>query len=506
MNNLIEIANYYINEELYWTSLLIGQYLPKSNKSYFIVIKSLYGLGFYKKIQHIIEGNKNLLNYHEIKMLYLKSGHKTSIESIEHIDLSNKGSFDISRKSLELYYQAYFAKEKLRKKLFIDSFRKDNNNLEALIYLFKESSCTLNEIKHYVEQIKIKELKDAMNCLINCEFDLENICNPLIIFSYSLKIIFSSQEVPSRTMFNKLFKISSQNMDFFINSEFIYSSLGLYYIYKNKFKEASNYLLKAVRKNKMYGIGHLYLGLSHSLLKETESALISLNNAYYIMDVSYLPSYYLAYEYQVMNNIGKATYFYKQSLGLIETECLNLYDSETDYIVKIPVRDESVQDHAEHLQLEKSTVKKLKSYRENNDISKLDQKSFHVICGFIYFLMYNEEYDKAVKYLDLFKIENHLNVFLFLFNGNLTDANDSLDKCKKDVINFAVKGYLYHLVDQFNEAIKQYEICMTFRRNQVVENLMAMSIDNLAGVNPNKAFNYSTALFETLKYKNRIIF
>lgn len=478
MQRLIELAHSYIHYELYWSALCVGQYLlpSSSTNALYVVIRSLHGLGFYKRIQSIIGTRPDLLRYHEIRLIYIKSGFecpKDSSESMSFPDL-----LPVNRKSLELFYSALFKKESLRKKLFIDSFQADKTNIEPVVYLYKESLCNHREVALYVHQIEDFELRSALASLINCQFGPEHIVCPLGIFSMSLSCQVADHVEASgllgtvkKCSLEELFRISTRNLEQFSECEFTYFSLGLYYLYKERFREALRCFYRSFDINEEYGMGYLYAGISHSFLKETESAVRILNTAYTIMGSSYLPSYYLAYEYQLMNNLGKTKYYYRNCLNIIEHD-----------------------DGKPH------TCKKAKTDR------CYSKEAMSVICGFIYCLIYNEEYEEAMQYIKSYNVKNLLKVFCLLFNGMFDDARKALETCGRDSAYYASKGYLYHLVDDFDPSIREYEKSLSLSKNQVVEDLLAMAAANLAGTKPNKAFDYSNCLFETLEYKNRIVF
>jgi len=599
MHKTFELACSYMDLEFYWSSLLIGQFTSESLESYYIIIRSLHGLKFYKKIQNLIERSPHLLSYYEINIIYVKSGFETTIEPTisildqsaaglpasctktastsnlphdnTHSEPSKNSSGDaIKRKSLELFYKAKFKRSNLRKKYFIDSFTADTCNIESLIYLYKESLCMRYELLFYISQIPIEEIRDIMNALINNNFDMDCIYCPLLLFSYSLNIIHGSEKNLSFSLAN-IFRISTKMSGQFSSCEFIYSSLGLYYIYKGKYKEALRCFHKSIEINEEYGVGYLYLGVAYSFLKETEPSIRALDISSSIMDSSYLPSYYLAYEYQLMNNLSKAKYHYKNCLELIETELDGNFENDTNYLVRSKIRrpshdvsmdnfviNDSTSFLSEHDASTDSSKIGTSEYMKNCDLvlnlrnnvkrdnailrdsksknvkkeavfdNKFDQslskkiklssektscvlikensQANRLICGYVYCLLYHEEYVEAQRLLETYQPDNFLGVFYFLFNGMLDDSKRMLEKCKNNSLYHAVKGYLHHLVDEFDLSIKEYETSLSLAKNQVVENLISMAIENLAGTKPNKAFDYSNSLFETLEYKSRTLF
>lgn len=479
MLKLSDFACSYVHHELYWSALCIAQHsLPSfSSHGLYIAIRSLHGLGFHKKIQSIIDSHPDLLRYHEVRLIYIKSGFDCPGDSSESIELPKCQSID--RKSLELFHNALFKKEGLRKKLLVDSFLTDKTNVEPIIYLYKESLCTPQEIVLYVQQVENSELKSMMTSLVGGILDADDIMCPLVIYSMSLScqmLGYNHQETSSligittSSRLEELFRISAKNLDMLSESEFIYFAIGLYYLHKGRCKQALRCFYRSFEINKEYGMGYLYAGISHSFLKETESAVRVLNMAFSIMRYSYLPSYYLAYEYQLMNNLGKTKYYYKNCIDIIE------HDSNR-FVVKKARKDCSY-----------------------------TREEMSIIHGFIYCLIYNEEYEEAMQCIKCYNVENLLKVFCLLFNGMFDEAGKALDVCERNSAYHATRGYLYHLVDDFDPSIREYEKCLLQSKSQVIEDLLSMAVANLAGTRPNKAFDYSNCLFETLEYKSRIMF
>lgn len=529
MANLINYAFYFLKKEMYLSSLMIAQYLPESTEMFYIIIKALNELKFYKKIKSIIDKNQNLLKIREIKLLYLKSGFDTDVEPVDTMSLESvsQGTITtdeiISLKSFELMYKALNKKENLRKKLLIDSIMIESNNIEAIIYLYKESLCNRNEIFHYVNLIKDEGLKTAFLNILNGEYKNEIYC-PLLFYSFS-------QLIGQKISIDDLYRCAILNFELFGGCEFVHYCLGLFYLKKEKYADSLRNLYKSFEICKEFGPAYLYAGVSHSCLKETESAVRILNVAYSIMSSSILPAYYLAYEYQTMNNIRKAKYYYKISLEMIESFARNEY-SEPGYLIKYSPNILKGHNYGINVDGQSSFI--ISSLKDNNLIANtsitdnfsfisdnvkrhrliddkpllLDKNSdiYFIICSYIYCLIYYENYNEALSFIDHYGIHNPLKVFCLLFNGLVEDSKSNLESCQKNKLYYALKGFLCHLMDDFEGCILEYEKSLALSRNQVVESLFFMALDNLSAVRSNKAFDYSNCLFETMEYKNRKIF
>lgn len=476
MNESTKYSLMFLKSELYWSSLLVSQH-SNTVEDHYINIKSLYHLGFNKAIWPIIENRPSLLEYKEIKLLYVKSGKESTLVAEKSINVTE--SMQLNTVSVELFFNALSKKEYLRKKLFIESFENDKNNLEPLIYLFKESLCNFNEMRILMSRIQSELLR---NILMNLVF-IENIPtnpSPLTIHSLVYKIIDStgptqhckSISYPNHSI-TSLFDLAVKNLESFNSSESIFLGMGVYYLKKNRLKEALKCFYKAVEINIHSGISFLFAGIAHSLLKETEYAVKQLSNAYSIMESSYVPSYYLALEYQLMNNTQKAKHYFRKSIYIM-TSSGNSVDIQP--------------------------MKKYKSEEKSN--IKID---FRVVHSFIYCLIYSEDYEEAMKFIEMYNITNILKCFCFLFTGMIPEASAALEECKKDAGYYAVKGFICHLMDDMKNAISNYEKSLEHSFNGVVEKLMWMGYENIEDIRPNKAFDYSNCLFESLGFNDRFI-
>lgn len=472
MDEITKFGLIFSNHELYWSSLLVAQE-KATTLSYddsFFMFNSLFHLGFYKKLQQLIELDTKLLKAREIKLLYIKSGKVSTVPSTHTIQTRAPVQLDYA--SIELFFSALTKKETLRKQQFIESFQKDKRNIEPLIYLYKESLASMRELCALIEKISIPCLKELMKLLISGSMSTDTVICPLAIFSKTHKILFEDEMAGDC---GALFGTCARNLDFFNNCEFLYQGMGMYYLEKDKYKEALNCFYKAIELNKHFGVGYFLAGICHSRLKETEYAVKLQNNAYSILSSSYLPAYTLAYEYQIMNNIPKAKHYYRR--------CIELMD-DTEVLSDLP--------------LNKKHRLMICNPTGHHSVDS------RVIYSFIHCLIYNEEYEEAMRYLEQFEVKNVLRVFCFLFIGQLDEARYSLEECEKDEYYFVCKGFISHLVDDLDVAIKNYEQGLNFGANPVLENLLSMAYENKGNIRPNRAFDYSNCLFESFGFKRRL--
>lgn len=467
-SDLGKLAAYFSNHQLYWSSLLLAHYIIETatDAEYYTIINSLYHLKFYKKIEEIIIQNPKLLKYKEIRLLFIKSGFESNEKSNSSINTLD--SDFISCTSIELFFHSLSKQESIRKKLLIDSFEADTRNIEPLIFLFKESLCNSEELVLLINKIEHENLRNIMLELILYRKIDDSVICPLFLFASSSNVFFSRKSNDITNHFNAIFRSATKNLDFFIDSELLYHSLGLYYLVKNRNREALKSFYKAIELNKNFGQGYLLAGIAHSRMRETETAVSILNNANYIIVTSFIPSYCLACEYQIMNNIPVAKYHYQSSLKFFEK--FNFNEQE-------------------------QTFKKRRS--ENNLKSK-------TLNSFIYCLIYNEEYEEALNVIKENDINNVLRVFCYLFVGKLAEAKESLELCEYDGRYYACKGFIMHVIEDFGAAVQSYEKSLSIKRNKVVEKLMLMAQENYVNVKDNKSYDYTNCLFESLGFNDPI--
>ncbi|KAM0680056.1 hypothetical protein GINT2_001746 [Glugoides intestinalis] len=466
---IIEFAFMLLQNEMYWSALLLGEYIleEKQPAGYYLVIKALYHLNFMKKLQSIVENNPELLKYQEIKLLYIKSGKETEENATLRIILPEHDM--LNPESVELLFSAFSKKETHRKRAFMSSFENDTRNIEGLLYLYKESLCTKIETFNLITRVPMKSVQEILYRLVSGNIKKDNIECPLQVFSMVFSFLYQKGYEED---ISYLFRTCVKHIDHFSDCEFIYMGIGMYYLSKNQPKEALKSFYKAIELNKNLGTGYLFAGIAHSRLKETEYAVKLLDNAYSIMESFYVPSYCLAYEYQLMNNIPKAKHYFKRCLELMEG-------------------DQTIKELSNKQQLGKR-------YR------KTQEADFKVLYSFIYCLIYNEEYDEAMNYIKQFEVKNVLKVFCLLFSGMIEEAKNALEDCAKDGLYYACKGFINHLVDDFENAIKNYEKSLESGANAIIENLLVLAYENQEKTRENRAFDYSNCLFESLGFRNKL--
>lgn len=464
MKDATKLGLTFLSHELHWSSLLVAQStLPNPELlDYFCMLSSLHRLGFNKALQNIVDSNPDLLKVEEMKLLYIKSGKDSSIEVVNILPIPSTDR--LCPISIGLFFSALSKQESLRKKQLVMSFEQDRRNIEPLIYLYKEALCVPDEISAYADTIPNEYLKKLIKKLISNEMLNDRIVCPLVICALSYHLLFEKTIGDC----GHLFRICARHVDLFNNCEFIFLGMGIHYMRKEKYKEALGCFYRAIETNRCFGPAHLLAGVCHSRMKETEYAVKILGNAYSIMSSSHVPAYCLAYEYQVMNNMQKAKHYFKRSIDLMT-------DTAEGCVAPLSKRQKT--------------------------IGKEDRR---VVCSFIYCLVYNEEYEEAMKYLEIFEVKNILRVFCLLFTGAIENAREELEECVKDSSYYVCKGFIAHLVDELESAIENYEKGLESEANTVIESLLDMAYENIGNRRPNRAFDYSNCLFESFGFKNRI--
>lgn len=460
MLSTLAFAQTHLDNELYNSALLISHTLPITNpRNAYIIIKSLYYLNHFKKIQIILEKHTDLLSYKEILFYYIKSGNPeetTLCRSIFQEDKDKLNVFSFNIESLTYLYNGLCKKDSIRKKYFIESYQADPRNMEPLYFLISESLCSIDEIHMLASRT---DYYDLVRRLFNSKSQ-NRYYSPLVFHIQSIFLY-------NKNMLNDLFRLSVKAINEFPNSEFSHASLGLFYLARKRYINARNCYKKAVEINNNFGFGYLGKGIAEVFLLETGKGMTFLWKAHDIMDCLYFPAYFLAYEYEQMNNYNKAKYFYTYCIENI----LKQYEL-------------------------KRTL-----YGENKNV--LNRHDIKVISSVVYCFIYNENYEDGLELLHKFKINNLLNVYCYLFMDNIEKAEKAIEKCGEEVLLHGTRGYLLHLLEDFDGAIKEYEKCIARNWTSAVESLMIMAMQNRDGRALNKAFDYSNSLFNELEYKNR---
>lgn len=518
MEALGRLAEMHLASDFYLSTLLIAQSIRSDDpRVHYMVLKALHGLGHCGKVQEIVGRRPELRQYHEIELLYIRSGRDADAhEPVLHTP-PGPGGPGFAERSLRCFYTALNKKEKVRKRYLVEAFQADSRNIEPLVYLLKETLCTAQEIKRLIGDARqsgplgLAEyrvfLEEAFQ--VTGSHGAPAIRRREVFCPLSLHLETAS--LYKNRQLDELFRAAVRNVEHFPESEFSYEALGLYYLAKERYREARGCFLKTVEINKYFGMGHLYCGIIQSILRETEKAVPMLSTAYSIMDGSYLPAYFLAYEYQQMNNFSKAKYYYKNCVGTIEADiAARSADTGADEGPAPPAGQEEDSPHPESADF---CAKKSKTGAAGGPsrgagafAGRCSRAEAEIISSAVYCLINNEDYDLAMEYLDAFGIRNLLRVYCLLFTGALEEAKDAIAGCKRDCFYHASRGYLLHLVDDFEGAVKEYEKCAAHRKIQVVENLMAMVLENMAGAESNHAFDYSNCLFDSLEFRQRRLY
>lgn len=486
-----------LENDLNWSSILLSEHLYRSskhNETLLILLKGLYKINCDTRIVKLIEDNGHLMDDSGLKILYYKakyrlgdkerarvmdstisklisdtrssSDKKTKFSGTsENIFNTGNGdkalivetntadlecSVEIKSKSIELFFEAMTKPDVIKKKLLIESFESDNQNLESLFYLLKDDLITKKELKRILEKTSeaIKQIffdiffgfegckmENLFTAYRSCFYELP-FYNPFYIFTYSKDLYHKGKK-------QLLFNLSFASLKLYPNSIYTYLSLGLYFLLLNDFSEAKKCLLKGAEIEKN-GYLFLYLGICYSGLRECENAVSCFNLSHRILIGSWKPVYYLACEHQKMTNYDRATYYFKEGLKL-----------------------------------------------ERN--AKIQEK-------YVSLLVFCEYYEEALSYLASQNNPKHflLRVYCLLFKGKINDSKIFLNQCEKDWKYYATAAYIEHLLNNLEKAADLYSRSLLIHNETIIEDLMSLVIENQASKTENDVYKYCTELFDNL--------
>ncbi|KAI5169310.1 hypothetical protein PAEPH01_0602 [Pancytospora epiphaga] len=484
MHNAEELLLSLIHHELYSSALIVAETLDFTKPIVaWAVFKSLLALGHNKRIKILSKRYPELLNYHEIALICIRSGKQALAQSTLHLKIPDK-TLTILHSSLSNYFSGLNERERIRKRFFIQAFRDDCRNLEALTYLAKESLCTCLEIQELIDgisecnglQCSIEEYKEYIKILFSPRFfDTASVLSPLTVLKCSL-------ELARKRQYEELFRRAVLAVDYFPESDSSFISMGIYYLAKNIYREGKKCFETAIKLNSHSGLGYLGSGLIESMENETNLALHFLETAYAIMSSSYIPAYSLAYEYQRVSKLNKTKYFYRACLE-------HIIEKQGNKSINLDIF--SIE-HSKRSKTEQSV-----------DIACMTRDDAEIINRAVYCFIYDEDYVEAMKFIDFFSIKNLLKVFCLLFIGKLNEAEAALKSCEIDGFFYATSGFIKHITDNIEGAIHEYGKCVAIKKIPVVEELLGMALENISGTTKNHAFDYSSSLFDTLEYNKR---
>ncbi|TBU01669.1 hypothetical protein CWI37_0655p0020 [Hamiltosporidium tvaerminnensis] len=465
----IELLNEYINEEMYWSALSIGEYLFNKNgntENFYIITQSLYGLCFYERCISLCNKYPEYLKYYEIQNLFLKCFHKSSSdekidESILHEKTVNINvtsiRLEIEQKSVRKFLEANINFDSIRKKLLIDAVMTDNRNFEALFILKNENLCSKNEMLKVLEKLENLELKKLYGEIlypkdICFNFYESNFISPHI----SEKL---AKELYKKNCLPELFNLGVFMVKNFPKYDRSYIILGIYFFAKNNYNEAKKCFYESVKINKSGGKGWLYLGLAYSLGNESENALSCFRTAEKYMVGSYKPNMYIGYEYHIMNHPKQACIYYRKALKIKNS--LNIYKKYVSMLIYY------------------------EGYKEAHKILNSDVIDF--------------------KNADSITISTFalLNCYCNLFLGNIKEADLHLQNCQNDWKYYATRGFIYHMRVKALDAINNYQEALIRKGEcKILRDLLELSIQNLNENINTIVFEFAADLFDFLDLKS----
>ncbi|KAI5152272.1 hypothetical protein ENBRE01_2700, partial [Enteropsectra breve] len=518
MNFLALAAYRHLQNGHYHSALLIVQYLHNmhsdSPETYYVVVKALFELGFNDKIKQIIEERPGLLEYKQITLVYLKTGEKSDANASKNLNIPIFPDFE--HESLAEYARGLHLREENKRKCLLKAYMLDPTFLEPLVYLYKDSLCGLPEICRYIEELfksnaKIIEASGITETVLNTTFhELKNAYIQILNFLPSKDILspVSLHAVTAKYVknadFEGLFKHGAASNMLFRKSEFAKEALGLYYLHCGKLNQARNIFFECFSLNKKRGRVYLYAGIAMSRLREYEEAVKYFTKAHFMMGSSYLPSYYLAHEYQKIFDFHKAKFYFKICVSILENsgrlkpeacseeenvffeneaKSCNIQKTKKDKKCKGSPHDSAVslmrdknstkgfsyidikkdcdtEFHRMYTSIFEKTysaedVNKTVPSQENiqNQESEYFSKKYKcssptntaaqgILYNYIHLLINAEDYDEAMEILVRYNIENLLLVYCLLFQGKHIEAQSALEKCPKDAYFFATEGFL----------------------------------------------------------------
>lgn len=521
MHSLTALAYMHLHGELYNSSLLISEYLLNHgvdpSDAYYIAAKSFFSLGHSGKLMEMCRAIPEILNDKRIYLLYLRQGgskdelanirsqasemvpteylSKPDCNKCEIMNYSDNNLHNFDHTALSLLFSALNETNHLRKRLLILSFIKDPCLIEPLVCLFQESLFTFHDFFDFIDnnsEWRLSYNSAKINNMLVDDYklfiqSLFSVSTESLVISPLKTYLRTVQYLKTNISGSELFRYSIGLLEELPNSAFSSLSLGIYYLMRGRLKEAKKPLYRAIKLDSNLGIGYLFTGLMHSQRREVERAINMLSTALNIMDGSVLPPYYLAFEYQKINNYSKAKYFYKKALKIIEEK----------------------RERENKIEKQNETIGSKRSKRigeENKEVNEKDEeyRFNYILCSYVYCLLYNEEYDEALGMIQKYKIRNLLKVYALLFTGNIEGARESLEICEESYrkcgMYYATKGYLAHLIGEFEMAQADYEKATYERYTSTVEELLALVAVNMTGVETNRAFDYVNSLFDLLEY------
>ncbi|ORE00655.1 hypothetical protein A0H76_12 [Hepatospora eriocheir] len=473
-----ELATIFLNEKFYYSAYILTL-SRESVISQAIHIVSSYNLGFLNSIKEIFnkENLDNVLEYKEVAIIYIRLSNK-DIKTVPSKTIEPINNTLIGFDSIKYYWMAYENKEMIRKRLLVKSLECSNNNLEAILTMFFESMITYVEFNKYISNIRDNDLN---NVLINFVNEFDRFDNPfnLLVFVYKM---YDNINLLSRIAFHRLYAFSDTYVLKFVN--------GLYYLKTGIVESSIEAFDEVINLNRYFGLAYLYKGIAKSMLREMEESKANIKIAYQIMENNPIVAYYLAFEYFVGCDFNGCKFYLDRMIRNInKSEKKKLNTNKVSLLKKITY------------EIINLTISK--DYNDN-----LDAISKYLINFYLFVLIANEEYGLAKDVLDEYTdLDPLLQAFYYLFNGEYDKSMDVMEQNDDSPYFMLLKGYLAHLVDNFDTAVFYYKSTkFYFEDDKIVNDLILLAMETKNTGIKNKACVFASCLFDLLPYKKRKLF
>jgi len=486
-----------------------------------------------KPFSHDISSGKPFCNHPSGVPLFgnrqFNANPSIDVSSIGSSSIGSSSTIAFSTKSLEHLYYALNKKENLRKRNLILSFEADPANIEPYLQLYREGLATKDELEGLLNRVCPENSQVPRHALIRLLLQFKPFQKNIWEISCPTTIHILIRSLLEQRKYDDIFKLAVKFSEGFGESEFVYEAYGIYYMHKKHYKDAIVCFHKALQINSNFGWACFYLGISYSHVREMAKSIKMLEMAFFIMTGSPLPAYALACEYQSMNNIPKAKYYYKTALKICDLfdedgdasndrdvdEARNTNEDGDANRPEFIVSENDPNRSNENRQTDGNDhdgAKNSPDATSTNDFTssktggRMPQGrgniGMTILNSYVYCLINNEDYAEAGMLIEKYKITNLLRVFYFLFTGEYERAVKVIDECQRSAIVYGTRGFLHHLKDDFKKAIEEYEKCLEYGRIQVVVDLLGIAMENMNGSCYNFVLDYANSIFDSLEYRN----
>jgi anaphase-promoting complex subunit 6 len=451
MKKLYSLISSYLEEELYWSSLALSEYVYRTDKSVAAsmqLLRSMYKLSLHDRCVETIERNPELARVCEIRIIYHKSKSRASNKTrgmelgpVSGEKIESHEPIGIKHRSIELYWEALTKEENKRRDMLVEAYVCDTCNMEALGMLKMEGLISGRELGKLIESCEDKEVAAVYGDVFNPVFEVDFY---FLSFYCPWNGLLLAQRYYKDRKGLELFNLGISMYRLYPGSEYSFASLGLYFMLEASFGEARRCFYRAVQINSKFGTGWLYLGIAYAGMKEGENCISCLNVAVKLMMGSFKPAFYLALQYHKMNNFERASHFYKQALRL----------------------DPTVQVQERYISL----------------------------------LIYYEYYAEALSYLATQRSPalGLLRVYCNLFLGKVAEAQKHLSSCEADWRYYATAGFIDHLMNKLDSAADNYNKALLRSHVGIVDELLGLAVENITCKQDNNVYDYASDLFNNI--------